>query len=67
MTTTKQEKVERLLDELIDNLENIQYWIGQYNYNRAPDCDENSDVLYIMTHYAEAVEATFQTIKRLME
>ena len=56
-----------MLDELIENLNNIQYWIGQYNYNRAPDNDENSDVLYIMTHYAEAVEATFRTIKGLME
>jgi hypothetical protein len=67
MTTTKRERVERLLDELIDNLDNIQYWINQYDFNKPPESDNNSDALYIMTHYAEAVEATFKTIKGLME
>ena len=64
MTTTKQRKIQVLLDELIHNLDSAFYWANEYDLNKLNDKD-NLDALYVLERYVENIERIVDSVRCL--
>ena len=66
MTTTKQRKIQVLLDELIHNLDSALYWVNEYDLNRPYDDKDNLDALYVLQRYVENIERIIDSVRCLI-
>lgn len=66
MTTTKQRKIQVLLDELIHNLDSAIYWANEYDLNRPCGDKDNLDALYVLQRYVENIERIIDSVRCLI-